>query len=192
MYRLLLLNFVDSFIDNCILSCVDEPAYGGIVQCELLFGLAAHSGIYVGNGDIVHLDGDGTVIKSKAKGFLDRLDGWNSAISVYTDCMYLTPQVVRGPLNGQRRQWVSAILIACSTLTATGSLPAALPAIRALISGLPDTSILFRKGTDGAYGNDESQPLQATCHRTGRTAYPTDHGPVLRSDNICSLHHPAV
>lgn len=31
MYRLLLLNFVDSFIDNCILSCVDEPAYGGIV-----------------------------------------------------------------------------------------------------------------------------------------------------------------
>ena len=52
MYRLLLLNFVDSFIDNCILSCVDEPAYGGIVQCELLFGLAAHSGIYVGNGDI--------------------------------------------------------------------------------------------------------------------------------------------
>ena len=92
MYRLLLLNFVDSFIDNCILSCVDEPAYGGIVQCELLFGLAAHSGIYVGNGDIVHLDGDGTVIKSKAKGFLDRLDGWNSAISVYTDCMDLTPQ----------------------------------------------------------------------------------------------------
>lgn len=92
MYRLLLLNFVDSFIDNCILSCVDEPAYGGIVLCELLFGLAAHSGIYVGNGDIVHLDGDGTVIKSKAKGFLDRLDGWNSAISVYTDCMDLTPQ----------------------------------------------------------------------------------------------------
>lgn len=70
MYRLLLLNFVDSFIDNCILSCIDEPAYGGIV----------------------HLDGDGTVIKSKAKGFLDRLDGWNSAISVYTDCMDLMPQ----------------------------------------------------------------------------------------------------
>ena len=96
MYRLLLLNFVDSFIDNCILSCVDEPAYGGIVQCELLFGLAAHSGIYVGNGDIVHLDGDGIVIRSNAREFLDRLDGWNSAISV-----------------------------------------------------------LFRKGTDGAYGNDE-------------------------------------
>ena len=54
MYRLLLLNFVDSFIDNCILSCVDEPAYGGIVQCELLFGLAAHSGIYVGNGKMLH------------------------------------------------------------------------------------------------------------------------------------------
>ena len=92
MYRLLLLNFVDSFIDNCILSCVDEPAYGGIVQCELLFGLAAHSGIYVGNGNIVHLDGDGIVIRSQASEFLDRLDGWNSAISVYTDCMDLTPQ----------------------------------------------------------------------------------------------------
>jgi len=92
MYRLLLLNFVDSFIDNCILSCVDEPAYGGIVQCELLFGVAAHSGIYVGNGDIVHLDGDGIVIRSQASKFLDRLDGWNSAISVYTDCMDLTPQ----------------------------------------------------------------------------------------------------
>lgn len=34
MYRLLLLNFVDSFIDNfCILSCVDEPAYG-VVSCS--------------------------------------------------------------------------------------------------------------------------------------------------------------
>ena len=43
MYRLLLLNFVDSFIDNCILSCVDEPAYGGIVQwvTAILFILMA-------------------------------------------------------------------------------------------------------------------------------------------------------
>ena len=190
MYRLLLLNFVDSFIDNCILSCVDEPAYGGIVQCELLFGLAAHSGIYVGNGDIVHLDGDGTVIKSKAKGFLDRLDGWNSAISVYTDCMDLTPQGCAQA--AERAKAAVAIPTACSTLTATGSLPAALPAIHALISGLPDTSIHFRKGTDGVYGNDEGQPLQATCRRAGRTAYPAYHGPVLWSDDICSLYHPAV
>ena len=155
MYRLLLLNFVDSFIDNCILSCVDEPAYGGIVQCELLFGLAAHSGIYVGNGDIVHLDGDGIVIRSNAREFLDRLDGWNSAISVYTDCMGLTPQGCALTAERAKAAVGQAILIACSTLTATGLLPAALPAIRALISGLPDTSILFRKGTDGAYGNDE-------------------------------------
>lgn len=184
MYRLLLLNFMDSFIDNCILSCVDEPAYGGIVQCELLFSLAAHSGIYVGNGDIVHLDGDGTVIKSKAKGFLDRLDGWNSAISVYTDCMDLTPQGCAQAAE-RAKAAVNAIPTACWTLTATGLLPAALPAIHALIPGLPDISIIFRKGTDGAYGNDNREPSQETRHRAGRTAYPADHGAVLRSDSLC-------
>lgn len=167
MYRLLLLNFVDSFIDNCILSCVDEPAYGGIVQCELLFGFAAHSGIYVGNGDIVHLDGDGTVIKSKAKGFLDRLDGWNSAISVYTDCMDLTPQgcaraAERAKAAVGQRYPYNLLDFNCHRFTArcvTGDSCPDIWLARHLDS--------FRKGTDGAYGNDESQPLQATCHRTG-------------------------
>lgn len=87
-----LTNFNNSWRDNQPAVCVDEPAYGGIVHCELLFGLTGHSGIYVGNGEIVHLDGDGIVIKSPAHAFLDRLNGLNSAISVCTDCMEMTPQ----------------------------------------------------------------------------------------------------
>jgi len=77
--------------DNLAWNCIDEPAIGGIVQCELLFELTLHSGIYVGNGKIVHLEGHGEVSCSTASHFLKRLGGYNTAISIYTDCDDMTP-----------------------------------------------------------------------------------------------------
>lgn len=48
-------------IDRYCRDGVDEPAKGSVLYCDLAFGFAEHSGIYVGNGDIVHLNGDGEI-----------------------------------------------------------------------------------------------------------------------------------
>ena len=63
---------------------VPSPAIGGLVYCDLL--TASHSGIYVGAGDIVHLDGEGLIIKTSAENFIKRLGGWNPALSIFTFC----------------------------------------------------------------------------------------------------------
>ncbi|WP_249213755.1 lecithin retinol acyltransferase family protein [Tatumella sp. JGM130] len=84
-------NLAMSLWDNLDMNCIREPAVGGIVQCELLFDVTLHSGIYVGNGKIVHLEGDGNISCSTGEQFLRRLGGFNSAISIYTDCNDMTP-----------------------------------------------------------------------------------------------------
>jgi len=84
-------NLVVSLWDNLDMNCIREPAIGGIVQCELLFDMTLHSGIYVGRGKIVHLEGDGRISCSTGAQFLRRLEGFNSAISIYTDCDDMTP-----------------------------------------------------------------------------------------------------
>ncbi len=55
------INFAESFIDNVFRDKVDEPAIGSVVYCDLVAGFADHSGIYIGNNEIVHLNGDGWV-----------------------------------------------------------------------------------------------------------------------------------
>ncbi len=42
--------------------------------------------IYLGNGKIAHLDGSGNIEIVSSKMFLARLDGWNTAISIYVSC----------------------------------------------------------------------------------------------------------
>ncbi|STQ90839.1 lecithin retinol acyltransferase family protein [Iodobacter fluviatilis] len=81
----LLGNLVESFVDNVIRDTV-YPIKGSIVYCDLAFGNAEHSGIYVGNNKIVHLDGSGDIEIVSPKIFLDRLGGFNSAISIYVSC----------------------------------------------------------------------------------------------------------
>lgn len=70
-----------SFTDNCIYDRV-TPKIGSVVVCDLT-PLADHTGIYVGGGKIIHRDGDGYIAKVTPKQFLERLDGLNTAISVY-------------------------------------------------------------------------------------------------------------
>ncbi len=81
----LLANFAESFVDNVVKKRV-TPTVGSIIYCELIFDTASHTGVYVGNGDIVHLDGSGFVERVSTKEFLNRLDGLNSAISIYVSC----------------------------------------------------------------------------------------------------------
>ncbi|WP_263226531.1 lecithin retinol acyltransferase family protein [Pseudomonas alabamensis] len=78
-------NFTSSFIKNVLMDQV-EPIPGSIVYCDLGFGIAEHSGIYIGRNRIVHLDGSGKIEKVSPAQFLNRLDGMNSAISIYVSC----------------------------------------------------------------------------------------------------------
>ena len=83
-------NLVESFVDNVLKDNV-KPIVGSIVYCELVFDVASHTGIYVGDNTIVHLDGSGLVEKVNQKEFVNRLDGLNSAISIYVSCKDKNP-----------------------------------------------------------------------------------------------------
>lgn len=61
---------------------VSSIALGSVVYCNLAV-LGEHSGIYVGNNRIAHLDGNGGIELVSPKEFLARLDGKNPAISIY-------------------------------------------------------------------------------------------------------------
>lgn len=83
----------NSFIDNVFRDPAD-PAPGTVILCDLspLPGLsllnlnAEHTGIYVGNGNIIHRSGNGYLEIVKPREFLERLGGKNWAISVYVAC----------------------------------------------------------------------------------------------------------
>lgn len=57
----------------------------------MAFGNAEHTGVYIGNNKIVHLDGSGLIETVTPKQFLERLGGFNSAISIYVSCDGNTP-----------------------------------------------------------------------------------------------------
>ena len=76
-------NIFKSFEDNVLRKTV-TPIEGSVVYC-VLTGVE-HSGIYVGGGKIVHLDGSGKVESVTPEIFLDRLDGLNQAITIYVSC----------------------------------------------------------------------------------------------------------
>lgn len=74
-----------SFVDNVLRDGV-EPEPGSVVYCERL-GLAGHSGLYVGDGHIVYLNGHRLIESVSASGFMERLGGWNTAISIYVSSL---------------------------------------------------------------------------------------------------------
>ena len=71
-------------IDNYIRDIV-KPAEGSIIYCDLGV-VVEHSGIYIGNGRIVHLDGSGKIEIVTREEFIGRLGGANVAMSVYVSC----------------------------------------------------------------------------------------------------------
>lgn len=71
-------NFAESFIDNVIKDKV-TPKAGSVVYCDLVFGYAEHSGIYVGGNKIVHLNKKGIIEKVSPKEFVEE----TTAMSIY-------------------------------------------------------------------------------------------------------------
>lgn len=72
-------------VDNYVRDTV-RPVRGSVVYCKL-GGIAEHSGIYVGDGKIVHLDGDGSIEVVSRRTFIRRLGGVNPALSIYVSCV---------------------------------------------------------------------------------------------------------
>jgi len=75
-------NLAESLVDNVLRDTV-KPVVGSVVYCDLIFGTCEHSGIYVGNDKIVHLDGSGRIEVVSSQQFLNRLNGLSSGMSIY-------------------------------------------------------------------------------------------------------------
>lgn len=75
-------NLVQSVVDNVFKDKV-TPKIGSVVYCELPFNIESHSGIYIGQNKIVHLNGDGEIELVSPGEFMFRLGGFNTAISIY-------------------------------------------------------------------------------------------------------------
>ncbi|MFC3024267.1 lecithin retinol acyltransferase family protein [Vibrio zhugei] len=60
----------------------NHPIRGSIVYCDLVFGYAEHSGVYVGGGRIIHRNGKGLIEAVSIRQFLAD----TTAISIYVSC----------------------------------------------------------------------------------------------------------
>lgn len=58
------------------------PIIGSVLYCNLALAFE-HTGIYVGNGRVVHLNGEGVVEDISLKEFTERLDGSNLTNSIF-------------------------------------------------------------------------------------------------------------
>jgi hypothetical protein len=76
-------NAVESVVDNYIRDTVDEPALGSVLYCDLFLGYAEHSGIYVGNNEVIHLNRKGDVERVTVKRFIKS----TTARSIYVSCI---------------------------------------------------------------------------------------------------------
>jgi hypothetical protein len=69
-----------SIIDAC--RGTVKPAIGSILYCDLVMGRAEHSGIYIGNNEIVHLRGTGNIEVVTPSDFIKG----TTALSIYVSC----------------------------------------------------------------------------------------------------------
>lgn len=75
-------NLAESIVDNYVRDKVAHPAIGSVVYCDLAFGHAEHSGIYIGGNEIIHLNGKGWIEVVSPEEFMRG----TTAISIYTSC----------------------------------------------------------------------------------------------------------
>ena len=74
--------FIEKFLENKIKQQSGLPVPGTPVYCNLAL-VAEHTGIYIGDNKIVHLNGDGRIEAVTPRVFVNRLDGINPAVSIY-------------------------------------------------------------------------------------------------------------
>ena len=63
-----------------------QPVKGSVIYCNL--GMLEHSGIYIGNNEIIHLDGDGCIMKVSPEEFTD---GLAVGENIYLGCRGQSP-----------------------------------------------------------------------------------------------------
>lgn len=78
------LNIIEHVVDNYIFDTV-QPIKGSVVYCDFVIAasLIQHSGIYVGDGRIVHLNGKGEVELVTPKEFVGN---FKCGTSIYVSC----------------------------------------------------------------------------------------------------------
>jgi hypothetical protein len=76
-----ILNAAESFYDHMFTEPA-EPVPGSVVYCDQLFGYAAHSGVYIGDGCIVQMNIKGMVEVVSCDEFRSK----TTALSIYVSC----------------------------------------------------------------------------------------------------------
>lgn len=71
-------NIAESYIDNVLRDKV-EPVRGAVLYCDLFLGYVEHSGIYIGNGLIIHKNSKGLIERVTPEQFISG----TSALSIY-------------------------------------------------------------------------------------------------------------
>lgn len=70
---------------RCITTERVSPVKGSILLCDLIAG-EFHSGVYIGDHEIVNLEGDGSIEIVTPEGFLNRIGGLTNAKAIYVSC----------------------------------------------------------------------------------------------------------
>ncbi len=73
-------NLIESVVDE-IRDSVSEPEIGSVVYCDLTFGYSEHTGIYIGNNQIVNLSGEGNIEIVSPKEFIADTTAMNILVS---------------------------------------------------------------------------------------------------------------
>ncbi|MDR5000430.1 hypothetical protein [Brevibacillus parabrevis] len=76
------------------------PSYGSVVFTELGFGIAEHSGIFVGQNSIIHLNGQGLVERVSLEEFTNHITTFNHEI--YVPCYSNRDWSIGFPIAGAR------------------------------------------------------------------------------------------
>lgn len=61
-----------------------EPEIGSIVYCDIVPGYAQHSGVYIGDGEIVHLTSSGLITTTSPNKFMNK--GIKLATCIWVSC----------------------------------------------------------------------------------------------------------
>lgn len=99
------LNIAEHVVDNYLFDKV-EPIVGSVLYVDFVASLSIiqHSGIYIGNNEIVHLNGDGLVEIVPPEDFVSGWGGFKCGSSIYVSCNETTPVGTLSVANFARRE----------------------------------------------------------------------------------------